>query len=858
MTSRMSTLAALASRTRRIRICLMVAVALLLYRTAEGQTLTTVTGVVEDATEAIVPGAVVSLVNQDSGQALETVTDQTGRFKFAVATGDYTLVARVGDLNSGQQAITVGPQGLDVRVRVRVEVGEQVTVTAGRPDPLAPAANATAVAFDENLFRLLPSSGDDILQIVGAFLAPATFGANGTSIIVDGVETDDLDTPSWAVKDVVVNSNPFSAAFQRPGTSRIEVTTKQPSRRRVRGTFSLFDRNSMLDARAPFAVEKPPLDRRSVEGGLSGPLPFDHASFFVNGSHLGEHSAALVNARTPDGALVQNVPADHEHTNIVVRVDTRPAAQNTLTVFYTATNDRQTADGVGGFTLEEHGTAPHQQAQRVRIADQAILSPHLTHMIQASVGWQDRSVGTLATAPTLIVNGAFTDGPAATFRDDRDTTVELNDSATYARGAHTVQFGGRVRPQFVNAFDQSNLAGTFRFASLSAFRTAKPYVFQLNGGGGDLSFDDTRASAYVQDEIRVRQDLSVLIGLRDDWQSLLSDRLNLAPRFSIAFAPREGGTVIRAGGGLFNDHLPDAAQRRALFYGEGGLLQELTVLKPRYPAGLDTTLGALPSLVRLDSHLETPTMVDATLSVEHPIGKISWVSATVEQLRGRHLFRSRDVNAPSPDTGLRPDPGAMTIAQIESSASQDSHALILAFRSGVGRVFMGTAQYRLSKTTNDTSGIFVLPADSYDLGAERGRADFDRRHQLNLFGTLSLPRAFKVGTVVALGSGLPYDITTGNSRDGMANERPAGVTRNTGRGPGLAQVDLRVSRLFRLPTPVRRERTPRNFDLNLDAFNVLNRVNYVNFVGTLTSPFFGRPNSALAPRTLQLSLKYHF
>jgi hypothetical protein len=74
----------------------------------------------------------------------------------------------------------------------------------------------------------------------------------------------------------------------------------------------------------------------------------------------------------------------------------------------------------------------------------------------------------------------------------------------------------------------------------------------------------------------------------------------------------------------------------------------------------------------------------------------------------------------------------------------------------------------------------------------------------------------------------------------------------------LAQIDIRVSRLFRLPAPGKRDRQPRNFDLNLDAFNVINRVNYATFVGVESSPFFGRANAALPMRTLQLSIRYHF
>jgi hypothetical protein len=46
--------------------------------------------------------------------------------------------------------------------------------------------------------------------------------------------------------------------------------------------------------------------------------------------------------------------------------------------------------------------------------------------------------------------------------------------------------------------------------------------------------------------------------------------------------------------------------------------------------------------------------------------------------------------------------------------------------------------------------------------------------------------------------------------------------------------------------------------VDLDAFNVLNTVNLNNYVGNMSSPFFGRATSAQAPRRLQLSMRFEF
>jgi hypothetical protein len=107
-------------------------------------------------------------------------------------------------------------------------------------------------------------------------------------------------------------------------------------------------------------------------------------------------------------------------------------------------------------------------------------------------------------------------------------------------------------------------------------------------------------------------------------------------------------------------------------------------------------------------------------------------------------------------------------------------------------------QYTTATAHNDTSGINFLPANNYDLAGEFGRADLDQRHRL------------------------------------------------------VARVCDRVRQ--------RRQgrRDGRAFSIGVDAFNVANRVNYSGFVGTITSPFFGRAIAAQPPRRVRLSAGFHF
>src|SRR5262249_8310470 len=236
-------------------------------------------------------------------------------------------------------------------------------------------------------------------------------------------------------------------------------------------------------------------------------------------------------------------------------------------------------------------------------------------------------------------------------------------------------------------------------------------------------------------------------------------------------------------------------------------------------------------------------------------------------IRGRPVCRRRNTTAPRPATGLRFDQIFLNTNQVNSSASRRSDALTATLQSRIGPRFKGMAQYTNSRTTNDTGGAFSLPANNFDLGPERGRADFDQRHRFNFTGRLRTPLDFTLGARLALASGVPFNITTGfdDNRDTVANDRPLGVTRNTGRGPGLAQLDLRLSRRIRgIPSPFKNADGSGDsegsgyFLISADAFNAFNHTNFSRLIGEQSSSLFGQANSALPARTLQLSIRYSF
>jgi len=287
-------------------------------------------------------------------------------------------------------------------------------------------------------------------------------------------------------------------------------------------------------------------------------------------------------------------------------------------------------------------------------------------------------------------------------------------------------------------------------------------------------------------------------------------------------------------------------QQQQLF--DGSHLKQIVIANPGSLTP-DVT-NALGTITRAAANLRAPYLLQASMAVERRISAKTSLSVEYTASRGLHRFRSRSL-APNTTDVAR-------IYEFESTGSSRSNSLNTTLRTSFNR-FEVMAQYTLSKSMDDTAGAFAFPASSLDLTSEWGRSDFDRRHRFNLAGIVRLPYDMKLGTILQASSGIPLNVTSGSdlNGDGVVFDRPLGFARNSAQGPGLLRVDMRLSRRFLL-VPVESKKKSPYMEFRLDAFNLLNTVNAPSYVGVITSPLFGRANSTLAPRQMQVSLRFGF
>ncbi|HJY80617.1 MAG TPA: TonB-dependent receptor, partial [Candidatus Binatia bacterium] len=579
--------------------------------------LQTIEGSVEDQTEAVIPEAKLILKNRATGESRETVANGTGRFSFeGVLPGEYSLKAEAKNFEAVELAIAVGatpPRAIKIIMKSSVRVSEEVTITATidrRSNPLSPENNADAARFDDKLFSDLPTQGRNILPLVADFLSPAAQGTEGPSVVVNGVEANQLSLPASAIKHVLINKNPYSAEYRRPGKARIEVITKYGSERHFHGSMSVFTRNSALDARNPFARVKPDLNSRLFDTSFSGPLPGKRATFFLSGTrHLNDESVT-VNALTPAGPFVENVLTPQRYTNLFGRIDLHLSEVHTLNAQYDFSDGSERNRGVGGFRLPERAVSASERQHRLQFSERAFFSANFLNDLHFVLKRENERVGQPASGAAIVVAGAFTGGPSQTFRATQETMLEFRDIASYFRGRHELRFGAEFRQNFIRATDASNSGGTFEFSSLDEFARRAPFVFRVNQGKPDVSFSQHEAYGFFQEEVRLRPNLSLTLGLRYGWQSNLDDVNNVAPRLAFAFAPGDQKTVLRGGVGIFYERLRETVTQQALLF-DGARIRELVISRPSFPDPFGTSGASrpLPSIVRIAPDIDAPYLM---------------------------------------------------------------------------------------------------------------------------------------------------------------------------------------------------------------------------------------------------------
>jgi hypothetical protein len=279
------------------------------------QSLTTggINGVVTDPSGGVMPKAVVTAKNLDTGATFDTAANDIGVYRFSLLKpGRYEVTVSASGFNSLRMGVTV-EVGQDTTANLSLEmskVAQTIEVTAAAP--LINTSSGVNTTFSEAEVQQLPNPGNDITTI--ALTAPGTvsnntggygnfttFGLPATSNLftvngendmdpyfnINNSGASNLNLGANEIQEVTVTSNAYGGEFgQLAGAQVIEITKSGTNRYHGNAQYwwngRYMNSNDWMFNNSTPATDRPFSNANQWASGFGGPIRKDSTFFFVD------------------------------------------------------------------------------------------------------------------------------------------------------------------------------------------------------------------------------------------------------------------------------------------------------------------------------------------------------------------------------------------------------------------------------------------------------------------------------------------------------------------------------------------------------------------------------------------------
>jgi hypothetical protein len=866
------------------RAAALVIVALVPGLASAQTTTATIRGVVHDPQGAPVPSATVAVSGRDTGvsRTVQTATDGTfvigsllpSVVDLTVSAGGFAPVKRTGlVLEVGQTAavdISLALAGVQERVDVAAHAAA-VDTSRSVVDAVIGSAAIEALPLNGRNFLELallvpgnaPAPNFDPTKSNSVVISSAGQLGRGGNITIDGADNNDdvvggtlQNVTQESVQEFQIATNRFTAESGRSASSVINVVTKSGSDR-LRGSGSLFLRDSSWQGLpATFdrsAGQKPPFDRQQLAGAAGGPLVAGRAFWFGAAEYRNQDGAVLVGARDVATRTIRRTfaPAPLDDMLGSARVDWRSGGGDAFMFRYAGEH----ADDTGASSLDRAiGSA--SQRQRSRNGYQSIVgtwtrvaNAALVNAATVSFSSFDNDIAPVAAGPQLTFP-SIQDG--SSFRVPQGTKqkrFQINDTVSLVRGAHNLRAGGewqRVDALFdLGVFREGRVELVEDFATFDHNADGRVddqdllFAVTLRSGRPEQALvlpdaDNDYVAAFVQDDWRVRRDLTLNLGLRYELDTDVKnisrygeinplvqpflqgtrkrDRNNFGPRIGFNWAPGSARTSVHGGYGIYYDRV--TLEIESLERGLDGRALPIEVragnvffLDPatgRFPpiapslanpfTGFILTGAGASGINIIDNGLQNPSVQQWNLGVQRALpGDVVLRVDGVHNL-GTHFIIGRTIGEVfNPVVG-----GPDRVVNLESSVNTHYDALLLsAERRGTRLGFRGA--YTLAKSLNyandDQIPFANGPLDPNNLRREYGPTPNDQRHRFTLAAWAQAPAGVLVAPMLTIASGVPMDILMpdAQSRIPVFQRNAGGRQFKTGADLNQALADLNAT-----------------------------------------------------------------
>lgn len=701
-----------------------------------------------------------------------------------------------------------------------------------------------------------------------------------TNYIVNGITLNNLTNSSitfqpsiGAVQEFKVDNSTLSAEYGQSSGAVVNIATRSGANE-FHGELFEFFRNDALDARNFFtftASEPPPFKRNQFGGQLGGPIVKDKLFFFTSYEGLRQRQQLPINslvlsdaqrAAVHDPVIVKLldliprsnfsdaagtarfsgsatalVDTDQYSFDVSYNRDKDDRWHGYYSVYRTAlvepTRNGNTIPGFGNtttllrqvFTFNETHIFGPMLVNELRFGFNRFsgVTTANTQLNPADFGIRNGINQPIGLPQISVAGGLNFGGPSINPSGRSDTTFIVGDSFNYQRGKHSFKAGGEYRQFLNNNFRQPT--GSFNFPTVAAFIAGTANSFNVTLGSQSSSIAEGAFGLFVQDNNKLRPNLTLELGLRYEWNMTPTERYdrfivfdpstaslirvgtdldevyhqnnqNFQPRVGMAWDPfGNGKTSVRAGYALQTDQPMTSIvigtttnPPLAIPLTFSGAIRLDDALQLAGPAGL------APQSIATD--FNNAYLQSWNFNVQREVFRNLALSVGYIGSKGTHLISRRNLNQPidgvrpfqrlSSSSPILPVRTLGNITQVESAGNSSYNALWATATQRLARGLQFNASYTWSKSLdyNSFSTGGIIGQNSYNLDGDRGLSDFDVRNRFVINGIYDLPfkgrwflDGWRLAAIVQVQSGSPVNIVTSNSTvNGVANTLRPDVT----------------------------------------------------------------------------------
>ena len=474
------------------------------------------------------------------------------------------------------------------------------------------------------------------------------------------------------------------------------------------------------------------------------------------------------------------------------------------------------------FTLNETHTLGARMVNEARFGFNRI---HITFSPNAKLNPLDFGIKDAVTdaigLPQMAVGGGGINmgGPAGFPQGRSDTTYVLSDTLSYLRDNHSIKVGGELRRFFNNNTNRDT--GTFTFANTAAFLLGTANAFNSTPNEISTAIAQGALGLFVQDNYKLRPNLTLELGLRYDWLMSPTERYNrfvdyipgtnslvrvnqgiapvyhtnwknFHPRVGFAWDPfKNGKTSVRGAFAMLADqpvtnlvtgNATNPPFAFALALPANSTTQLFNATDPGHAVP-----GSTVSPSSSDPNFNNSYVQSWNLNVQREVVPGLAFMVGYFGSRGTHLRLSRNLNQTflnsalnpvrpfpslSPTSPIAPGLPLLNITFREGTGVSNYHALWVTATKRLSRGLQFNTSYTWSKSMdyNSQSSQGVTLQDSYNLRGDRGLSDFDARHRLVVSGLYELPfhgnqlkEGWQLSLITQSQSGNPVTLLAGNA-----------------------------------------------------------------------------------------------